>query len=81
MDKKLIRRFLKNEKAPCDACDKKLHCKEEEVACRVFSYYVSTGYFPPDVERTPTKEVYTKIYDGDTPLNQIWNHIDEPNNN
>ena len=80
MDKRLIRRFLKNEKAPCDACDKNLFCKENETACRVFSYYVSTGYFPSDVERTPTKELYIKLYEDEKLLNQIWNHIDEPDN-
>jgi len=80
MDKRLIKRFLKNEKAPCDACNKNTYCKDNETACRVFTYYVNTGYIAEDVLRTPTKEIYIKLFEDEKPLNQIWNHIDESNN-
>jgi len=51
--------------APCDKCDQFNLCKEEEMACRAFSYYVLHGSFSVDTPRHPTNGLYNQIFSDD----------------
>ena len=63
-----IRRVFEGE-APCDKCDQALDCKEYELACRAFSYYVRKGTFQNHTVRMPTHHLYGLIFrDDDTAL-------------
>ena len=63
-----IRRVFEGE-APCDKCDQALDCKEYELACRAFSYYVRKGTFQSHTVRMPTHHLYGLIFkDDDTAL-------------
>jgi hypothetical protein len=59
-----IRRVFEGE-SPCDKCDQALSCKENEWACRAFSYYVLKGTFEPYTARLPTKELFDRIFKDD----------------
>lgn len=63
-----IRRVFEGE-APCDKCDQAADCKEYELACRAFSYYVRKGTFQNHTVRMPTHHLYGLIFrDDDTAL-------------
>lgn len=63
-----IRRVFEGE-APCDRCDQAKDCKEQELACRAFSYYVRKGTFQSHTVRMPTHHLYGLIFrDDDTAL-------------
>lgn len=63
-----IRRVFEGE-APCDKCDQAEDCKEYELACRAFSYYVRKGTFQNHTVRMPTHHLYGLIFrDDDTAL-------------
>ena len=51
--------------APCDKCRKKERCKEFELACRAFSYYVLHGRFESYTLRQPTHKLFNKIFKED----------------
>jgi len=63
-----IRRVFEGE-APCDKCCMAEECKEYELACRAFSYYVRNGTFHDHTVRMPTHHLYGLIFrDDDTAL-------------
>jgi hypothetical protein len=63
-----IRKIFEGE-APCDKCEQALDCKESELACRAFSYYVRKGTFEQHTVRMPTHHLYMLIFkDDDTAL-------------
>jgi hypothetical protein len=63
-----IRRVFEGE-APCDKCDQAQNCKNEELACRAFSFYVRKGTFEPHTPRCPTNHLFNLIFrDDDTAL-------------
>jgi len=63
-----IRRVFEGE-APCDKCDQAQSCKENELACRAFSFYVRRGTFEEHTVRMPTHHLFTLIFrDDDTAL-------------
>jgi hypothetical protein len=51
--------------APCDKCDQKESCQDNEWACRAFSYYVLHGTFVEHTARMPTRELFNKIFKED----------------
>jgi len=51
--------------APCDKCDQAQTCKENEWACRAFSYYVLHGSFEAYTVRHPTRGMFNKIFKED----------------
>jgi hypothetical protein len=51
--------------APCDHCKQKQDCKEFELACRAFSYYVLHGRFHDHTLRQPTNKMFNKIFKED----------------
>lgn len=51
--------------APCDNCDHFSKCKEEEMACRAFSYYVLHGEFNVSTPRDPSYGMFNKIFEED----------------
>ena len=53
------------EKSPCDRCDQQNDCKEFELACSAFSYYVLHGYFHEQTPRYPTNRLFNKIFKED----------------
>jgi hypothetical protein len=59
-----IRRVFEAE-APCDKCDQADTCKENEWACRAFSYYVLHGSFEAYTVRHPTRGMFNKIFKED----------------
>ena len=59
-----IRRVFEGE-APCDKCDKAPDCKQNEWACRAFSYYVLKGTFKQYTPRNPTPELFDRIFKDD----------------
>lgn len=59
-----IRRVFEGE-APCDKCVKFQECKENEWACRAFSYYVLHGRFEEYTVRHPTRGMFNKIFKED----------------
>jgi hypothetical protein len=59
-----IRRVFEGE-APCDKCDQEKSCKDNEWACRAFSYYVLHGTFQQYTARLPTKELFERIFRDD----------------
>ena len=70
-----IRRVFEGE-APCDKCDQALACKEQEMACRAFSYYVRKGTFEPHTVRMPTTYLYGLIFrDDDVALKNYLKRI------
>jgi len=58
------RRVFEGE-SPCDKCDQKKECKEYELACRAFSYYVLHGTFHEHTLRHPTHGMFNKIFKED----------------
>ena len=70
-----IRRVFEGE-APCDKCDQAQDCKEEELACRAFSYYVRKGTFEQHTPRSPTNHLFNLIFkDDDTALKNYLKSI------
>jgi hypothetical protein len=59
-----IRRVFEGE-APCDKCNQTQICKENEWACRAFSYYVLHGSFEKQTLRHPTRGMFNKIFKED----------------
>ena len=59
-----IRRVFEGE-APCDKCDQAESCKDNEWACRAFSYYVLHGTFAEYTVRHPTRGMFNKIFKED----------------
>jgi hypothetical protein len=59
-----IRRVFEGE-APCDQCDQAESCKDNEWACRAFSYYVLHGRFEEYTVRQPTRGMFNKIFKED----------------
>lgn len=59
-----IRRVFEGE-APCDKCKQQFDCKEFELACRAFSYYVLHGTFHEHTARMPTHNLFNKIFKED----------------
>jgi len=59
-----IRRVFEGE-APCDRCSQAESCKENEWACRAFSYYVLHGIFKEYTVRQPTRELFDRIFKDD----------------
>jgi hypothetical protein len=59
-----IRRVFEGE-APCDKCNQALDCKENELACRAFSFYVRRGTFEEHTVRMPTHHLFTLIFRDD----------------
>jgi hypothetical protein len=53
------------EECPCDNCDLKYKCDEDELACRAFSYFVLHGTFHEHTARIPTKHLFHKIFKED----------------
>jgi hypothetical protein len=51
--------------APCDKCDQQADCKEFELACNAFSYYVLHGLFYEHTPRYPTNRIFNKIFKED----------------
>ena len=51
--------------SPCDKCDQLQDCKENELACRAFSYFVLRGTFQEYTARLPTKELFDRIFKDD----------------
>jgi hypothetical protein len=51
--------------APCDKCDQQADCKEFELACNAFSYYVLHGFFHEHTPRYPTNRIFNKIFKED----------------
>jgi hypothetical protein len=50
------------EQCPCDKCDQKYKCEEDEMACRAFAYFVRYGSFEDYTVRMPTKQLFIKIF-------------------
>ena len=50
------------EHCPCDKCEFKYKCDEEEMACRAFAYFVRYGTFEDYTVRMPTTQLFTKIF-------------------
>ena len=50
------------EPCPCDKCELKYKCEEDETACRAFAYFVRYGSFEDYTVRMPTKQLFTKIF-------------------
>ena len=50
------------EHCPCDKCEFKYKCDEEEMACRAFAYFVRYGTFEDYTVRMPTAQLFTKIF-------------------
>ena len=62
-------RFAMREPCPCDKCELKYKCEEDEMACRAFAYFVRYGTFEDYTVRMPDKQLFTKIfYEDDTNL-------------
>ena len=59
-----VRRVFEGE-APCDKCDQAESCKDNEWACRAFSYYVLHGTFAEYTVRQPTRGMFNKIFKED----------------
>ena len=59
-----IRRVFEAE-APCDKCEQTESCKDNEWACRAFSYYVLHGTFAEYTVRQPTRGMFNKIFKED----------------
>ena len=59
-----IRRVFEGE-APCDKCDQFESCRQNEWACRAFSYYVLHGTFQEYTLRHPTRGMFNKIFKED----------------
>ena len=67
------------ERCPCEGCVKQIRCGLEELACKPFAFFVNYGRTPEVDVREPTKEIFDKVFKEDD-MEQIWEHIDEPNN-
>jgi hypothetical protein len=52
----------KTEKCPCEKCEFKYKCDEDEMACRAFAYFVRNGNFEDYTVRMPTKQLFIKIF-------------------
>jgi hypothetical protein len=61
-----IRRVFE-EPAPCDDCNKRYICEEQELACRAFSGYVVNGKMYEHTVRIPTNAIFNKIFKEDDP--------------
>jgi hypothetical protein len=59
-----IRRVFEGE-SPCDRCDQQDDCKEFELACSAFSYYVLHGTFHEHTPRYATHRLFNKIFKED----------------
>jgi len=59
-----VRRVFEGE-APCDKCEQAESCKDNEWACRAFSYYVLHGTFAEYTVRHPTRGMFNKIFKED----------------
>jgi hypothetical protein len=59
-----IRRVFEAE-APCDKCEQAESCKDNEWACRAFSFYVLHGTFAEYTVRHPTRGMFNKIFKED----------------
>ena len=59
-----VRRVFEGE-SPCDKCVQAKDCKEYELACRAFSYYVLHGTFKEYTVRQPTHGLFNKIFKED----------------
>lgn len=59
-----IRRVFEGE-APCDKCSQAKNCKDEQLACRAFSYYVRKGTFKHYTPRFPTNHLFNLIFRDD----------------
>jgi len=70
-----IRRVFEGE-APCDKCDQAQDCKENELACRAFSYYVRHGTFHEYTVRAPTNYLFNLIFkDDDVGLKNYYKNV------
>jgi hypothetical protein len=61
------------EKSPCDRCDQFDECKDSELACRAFSFYVLNGFFYEETPKYPTNNLFNKIFKEDD--NALKNYL------
>ena len=54
-----------NEISPCDKCEWNQRCKQYELACKAFSYFMLHGTFKSDIPGIPTGQLYNKIFNED----------------
>lgn len=47
---------------PCDGCPGFEWCRDEKLACEVFSVYVNAGRFRSGAPRVPLEETYDRIF-------------------
>jgi len=50
------------EPCPCEKCEHKYKCDEDEMACRAFAYFVRFGSFEDYTVRMPSKQLFIKIF-------------------
>ena len=50
---------------PCINCEHTLRCGLDELACKVFAYYVENNRYPKDQPKFPDKKIYIKIFEDD----------------
>jgi len=55
-------RKVMQEQAPCDNCAQFDDCRQNEWACRAFSYFVLHGSFEEYTVRHPTRGMFNKIF-------------------
>jgi hypothetical protein len=48
--------------APCATCGFSRMCRDQLLACRVFSEFVDRGKFDRDAPRRPTSRIYGQIF-------------------
>ena len=70
-NKDYVRKVFEGE-APCDKCDQADSCKENEWACRAFSFYVINGRFEQYTARMPTRFIFEKIFKEDERELKHW---------
>jgi len=48
--------------APCATCGFSRMCRDQLLACRVFSEFVDRGKFDRDAPRRPTSRIYRQLF-------------------
>ena len=54
--------WFAREICPCDNCEQAPQCKEYELACRAFSYYILHGTSKSYTVKHPTNHLFKKIF-------------------
>lgn len=57
-----IQHQLQLPEAPCDTCRFSRICRNQLLACRVFSDFVDRGHFDRDAPRRPTSRIYRAVF-------------------